>query len=119
MHKNSYFIFAALFSATPCAIVSTAHAAPLADWPRISGAVRPDARLEARVTVIVGAMTLAQKVGQTTQGEIKSVTPDDVREIALPALRHRIALAPELQIEGQSPDDVLKALLAKVSAPRQ
>ena len=47
------------------------------------------------------------------------VTPDDVREIARPALRHRIALAPELQIEGQSPDDVLHALLAKVDAPRQ
>ncbi|MBX9400783.1 MoxR family ATPase [Lysobacter sp. BMK333-48F3] len=47
------------------------------------------------------------------------VTPDDVREIAKPALRHRIALAPELQIEGQSPDDVLHALLAKVEAPRQ
>jgi len=47
------------------------------------------------------------------------VTPDDVREIARPALRHRIALAPELQIEGQSPDDVLTALLAKVEAPRK
>jgi len=47
------------------------------------------------------------------------VTPDDVRSIARPALRHRIALAPELQIEGQSTDDVLHALLAKVDAPRQ
>ncbi|RPE79916.1 AAA family ATPase [Vulcaniibacterium tengchongense] len=47
------------------------------------------------------------------------VTPDDVREIAKPALRHRIALAPELQIEGQSADDVLHALLAKVEAPRE
>jgi len=47
------------------------------------------------------------------------VTPDDVREISLPALRHRIALSPELQIEGQTPDDVLRALLAKVDAPRQ
>jgi len=47
------------------------------------------------------------------------VVPDDVREIAMPALRHRIALAPELQIEGQSPDDVLGALLAKVEAPRK
>ncbi|MUV13261.1 AAA family ATPase [Noviluteimonas gilva] len=47
------------------------------------------------------------------------VTPDDIREIAKPALRHRIALAPELQIEGQSSDDVLHALLAKVEAPRQ
>ncbi len=47
------------------------------------------------------------------------VVPDDVREIARPALRHRIALAPELQIEGQSADDVLHALLAKVEAPRK
>ena len=46
-------------------------------------------------------------------------TPDDVRAIARPALRHRIALAPELQVEGQSADDVLGALLAKVEAPRQ
>ncbi|HEY5851233.1 MAG TPA: MoxR family ATPase [Lysobacter sp.] len=47
------------------------------------------------------------------------VTPDDIREIAKPALRHRIALAPELQIEGQTPDDVLHALLSKVEAPRK
>ncbi|HJR72743.1 MAG TPA: MoxR family ATPase [Luteimonas sp.] len=47
------------------------------------------------------------------------VTPDDVREVAKPALRHRIALAPELQIEGQDPDAVLHALLAKVEAPRR
>jgi len=47
------------------------------------------------------------------------VTPDDVREVARPALRHRIALAPELQIEGQSTDDALAALLAKVEAPRK
>ena len=47
------------------------------------------------------------------------VTPDDVREVALPALRHRIALAPELQLEGQSTDIVLQALLARVDAPRQ
>src|SRR3546814_18596778 len=46
------------------------------------------------------------------------VTPDDIRDIATPALRHRIALAPELQIEGQDPDQVLHALLAKVEAPR-
>jgi len=47
------------------------------------------------------------------------VTPDDIRDIARPALRHRIALAPELQIEGQDADQVLHALLAKVEAPRQ
>ena len=83
MYKNAYFIIAALLSAAPCATFSTAHAAPLADWPRISSAVRPDARLEARVKEIVGAMTLAQKVGQMTQSEIKTTTPDDVRRYYL------------------------------------
>jgi MoxR-like ATPase len=47
------------------------------------------------------------------------VTPDDIRDIAKPALRHRIALAPDLQIEGQRADDALGALLAKVEAPRK
>ncbi|MBD9370583.1 MoxR family ATPase [Xanthomonas sp. XNM01] len=56
---------------------------------------------------------------QAVLGGRDFVTPDDVREIATPALRHRIMLAPELQIDGQSPDDVLRALLAKVEAPRK
>jgi MoxR-like ATPase len=46
------------------------------------------------------------------------VTPDDVKAVALPALRHRVTLAPELEIEGQSADGVLKTLLNKVEAPR-
>ena len=36
-----------------------------------------------------------------------------------PALRHRLALSPEMQIEGRRVDDVLDALLLKVEAPRQ
>ena len=47
------------------------------------------------------------------------VTPDDVRGVALPALRHRLSLAPEALIERQRADDVLLALLHKVAAPRQ
>jgi MoxR-like ATPase len=46
------------------------------------------------------------------------VTPDDLRSIAKPALRHRLTLSPELQIEGRRIDDVLEALLQKVEAPR-
>ncbi len=47
------------------------------------------------------------------------VTPDDVRNVAIPALRHRIALAPELEIEAYRPDDILADLLGSVDAPRQ
>lgn len=47
------------------------------------------------------------------------VTPDDIRKIAIPSLRHRIALAPELEIEAYSPDDILGDILNDVSAPRK
>ena len=47
------------------------------------------------------------------------VTPDDIRKVAIPALRHRIALAPELEIEAYRPDDILADLLEITSAPRQ
>ncbi len=46
------------------------------------------------------------------------VTPDDVKFVALPALRHRILLSPEVELEGQRVDDVLAAILSTVDAPR-
>jgi MoxR-like ATPase len=45
------------------------------------------------------------------------VTPDDVKGIAPAVLRHRITLAPELEVEGRTPDDVLVALLARARVP--
>ncbi len=47
------------------------------------------------------------------------VIPDDVKLMALPALRHRIALTPDMEMEGHSTDSVLSNLLTKVDAPRQ
>ncbi len=45
-------------------------------------------------------------------------TPDDIKSVALPALRHRILLAPELEIEGMKADDALTEILALAEAPR-
>jgi len=47
------------------------------------------------------------------------VTPDDVKKMALPALRHRIRPSPELELEGRDADAILKGLLEKVEAPRK
>jgi MoxR-like ATPase len=47
------------------------------------------------------------------------VTPDDVKRMALPALRHRIMPSPELELEGRDTDAILKGLLAKIEAPRK
>jgi len=46
------------------------------------------------------------------------VTPDDIKQVAPPALRHRITLAPELEIEGHATDSVLERILGDVEAPR-
>jgi MoxR-like ATPase len=46
------------------------------------------------------------------------VTPDDIKRIAMPALRHRIALAPDALLEGRKPDDLLAAIIESVPAPR-
>ena len=46
------------------------------------------------------------------------VTPDDVKGFAPAVLRHRVLVAPELEVEGRSSDDVLQALLARVPAPQ-
>jgi MoxR-like ATPase len=45
------------------------------------------------------------------------VTPDDVKGIAPAVLRHRITLAPELEVEGRTPDEVLGSLLARIRVP--
>jgi MoxR-like ATPase len=46
------------------------------------------------------------------------VTPDDVKEIARPVLRHRIILRSEAEIEGASADQVLDEVIAGIEIPR-
>lgn len=46
------------------------------------------------------------------------VTPDDVKVMARPALRHRLRLRPEAELEGATPDAVLNSVLASVPTPR-
>ena len=46
------------------------------------------------------------------------VIPDDIKSVALPVLRHRIALTTDLEVEGKNTDTVLEDLLTRVDAPR-
>ncbi|MYN18890.1 glycoside hydrolase family 3 protein [Rugamonas sp. FT107W] len=71
----------ALGAVSAAGIAAAAPAAkPLSDWPHITSAVKQDKAMEARIAQIVAGMTLAQKVGQMTQPEIKFITPEQVRE---------------------------------------
>ena len=46
------------------------------------------------------------------------VVPDDVKTLAPAVLRHRIQVAPELELEGVTPDAAIASLLERVEAPR-
>jgi MoxR-like ATPase len=46
------------------------------------------------------------------------VTPDEVKAVAAPTLRHRVLLRPEVELEGASPDGVLRGILDAVPVPR-
>jgi MoxR-like ATPase len=46
------------------------------------------------------------------------VIPDDVKALALPALRHRVILSPAAEIEGRQADQVIQGLIERVEAPR-
>ncbi len=46
------------------------------------------------------------------------VLPDDIKDVALPTLAHRVLLAPGAELEGTTPDAVLNMILDDIPAPR-
>ncbi|HXD50217.1 MAG TPA: MoxR family ATPase [Gemmatimonadaceae bacterium] len=62
------------------------------------------------------ALMRAARAGAVMEGR-DFVTPDDVKVRAPAVLRHRVILAPELGVEGRTADEVLAAVLARVTAP--
>ena len=46
------------------------------------------------------------------------VVPDDVKALAPAVLRHRVTVAPELELEGVAPDTALRGIIEKIEAPR-
>jgi MoxR-like ATPase len=66
----------------------------------------------AAVALLLSSKALAAMRGRAF------VTPDDVKEMARPVLRHRIVLRSEAEIEGTSPDQVLDEVIAGIEVPR-
>lgn len=46
------------------------------------------------------------------------ITPDDIKEVAYPVLRHRLILSPEKEMEGLKTEDVIKQIISKIEIPR-
>jgi MoxR-like ATPase len=62
-------------------------------------------------------LLLAAKANAALAGR-DYVTPDDVKSLAAPILRHRFVLKPEAEIEGLDGDAVVNRVLARVEVPR-
>jgi MoxR-like ATPase len=63
------------------------------------------------VAILRGARAIAALEGRGY------IVPDDVQEVVLPALRHRVILTPEAEVEGRSPDELLTELIRSVEVP--
>ena len=78
------------------------------EWPQFHMGASP----RAGIALMQGARTLAAFYGRDY------AVPDDVVQIALPALRHRVILTAEADVEGHRVDDLLTDLIRSVEVPR-
>lgn len=78
------------------------------EWPAIALGASP----RASAALLLVAKGLAAKEGRDF------VVPDDVKEAALPVLRHRLVLRPDAELEGLDPDRVLRDILAATPLPK-
>ncbi|NIR52257.1 MoxR family ATPase [candidate division KSB1 bacterium] len=66
----------------------------------------------ASLAIMSGAKAFAAMKGRDF------VTPEDVKQVAYPALRHRLLLSPEKEMEGARPDDIIKQIVERIEVPR-
>jgi MoxR-like ATPase len=84
----------------------------------ISRATRQSAAVRLGVSPRGGTALLASSRAWAWLSGRDYVTPDDVKTLARPTLRHRIQLRPEAELAGTTPDGVLDSVLASVPVPR-
>ncbi len=65
-----------------------------------------------------GIALLRAAQGMALIGGRNYVIPDDIKQMALPALRHRVKLTADMELEGYSADDLLRDVLSATPAPR-
>ncbi len=63
------------------------------------------------------ALLLTAKVQAALDGRT-FVTPDDVKAVALPVLRHRVVLRSEAEIDGITPDEIITDIIRRLAVPR-
>ncbi len=85
---------------------------------RLLRATREDRAIVMGASPRAGVMLVAVAKARAALEGRDYVTPDDVKAVFLPALRHRVLLDPAEEIEGTSSDDVLRRILDTQEVPR-
>jgi MoxR-like ATPase len=81
-------------------------------------ATRRDAQVQIGASPRGGLALVQLARGQALLSQRDYVVPDDIKQVAVPALAHRITLRPELWVRQVSADEVMTKLLASVATPR-
>jgi len=79
---------------------------------------RDSADMETGASPRAGAMLAVAARARAALDGRDYVIPDDVKTLAVPALRHRLVLSPAAEIEGRRVEQVLAGLVERVAAPR-
>jgi MoxR-like ATPase len=90
----------------------TAYVVDLVRATRTSPSLRLGVSPRGAVALVTAARAWAWLSGRDY------VSPDDVKALARPTLRHRVSLRPEAELEGVTADAVLEGILATVPTPR-
>ena len=98
--------------ALPAAEPVLEYVARLARGSRELSRARLGASPRAAVSLLAAARARAALRGA------EWLSPDDVKAVARPVLRHRLVLRPEAELEGATPDDLVEELLETVEVPR-
>ncbi len=88
------------------------YAAEIVSATRTHRALSLGASPRASLALVTGAKAVAAMSGRDF------ATPDDVRTVVGPALRHRVLLTPEREIEGVRPETVLRRIVEEIEVPR-
>jgi MoxR-like ATPase len=84
----------------------------------IVGATRRDSQVQVGASPRGGLALVQLARGQALLSSRDYVVPDDIKQVAVPALAHRLTLRPELWVRQVSSDDVMAKLLSSVPTPR-
>ena len=110
---------AAAINAAVQAVASVRLTPEIADYVvALVRATRESADLETGASPRSAAMLAVAARARAALAGRDYVIPDDVKALALPALRHRVILSPAAEIEGRRVDQAIAALIARIEAPR-